>query len=72
LNSVNNAENISALISPERKMVAQNLIPVILGIIIVPLVWMIYFFVEIAGNTEREKVVGPLKIISVKSVGSKA
>jgi len=53
-------------------MVAQNLIPVILGIIIVPLAWMIYFFVEIVGNTEREKVVGPLKIISVKSVGSKA
>ncbi|OGP96248.1 MAG: hypothetical protein A2157_15100 [Deltaproteobacteria bacterium RBG_16_47_11] len=71
MNSVNNAENISALISPEKKMVAQNLIPVILGIIIVPLVWMIYFSVEIVGNTEREKVVGPLKIISVKSVGSK-
>jgi hypothetical protein len=72
LNSVNNAENVSALILTVKKMLAQNLIPVILGIIIVPLAWMIYFFVEIVGNTGREKVVGLLKIISVMNVGKKA
>ncbi len=49
-------------------MVAQNLIPVISGIIIVPLVWMISFFVEIVGSTGSEKVVGLLKTISVKTV----
>ncbi len=49
-------------------MVAQNLTPVILGIIIAPLVWMIYFFAETVVNTGREKVVGPLKVISARSV----
>jgi hypothetical protein len=32
---------------------------------------MIYFFVEIVANTGREKVVGPLKIISVIYAGEK-
>ena len=65
LNSVNNAENISVSISPEKKMVVQNLTPVILGIIIVRLVWMTYFFVEVVANTEQERAAGPSKIISV-------
>ena len=70
LNSVNNAENISVSISPEKKMPVQNLTPLILDIIIVPLVWMICFFAEIVVNTGQEKAVGPSKIISVKNVGS--
>jgi len=49
-------------------MRVQNLTLVIMGIIIVPLVWMIYFFAETVVNTGREKVVGPLKVISVRSV----
>lgn len=68
LNSVNNAENISVSISPEKKMPVQNLTPLILDIIIVPLVWMICFFAEIVVNTGQEKAVGPSKIISVTNV----
>jgi hypothetical protein len=71
LNFVNNAENISASILPVKNMPVRNLTPVIMGIIIVPLVWMIYSFAETVVITRREKVVGPLKVISVKSVGSK-
>jgi len=68
LNSANNAENISVSTSPERKMPVQNLTPAISGIIIVPLVWTIYSFAETAVSTGQGKVVGPSKIISVKSV----
>lgn len=46
-------------------MVVQNLTPVILGIIIVPLVWMICFFADIVDNTGQERAAGPSKIISV-------
>jgi hypothetical protein len=52
-------------------MPVQNLIPVIPDIIIVPLVWMIYFYAETVANTGQEKVVGPSGITFVKSVGSK-
>ncbi|PIV20619.1 MAG: hypothetical protein COS40_11500 [Deltaproteobacteria bacterium CG03_land_8_20_14_0_80_45_14] len=72
LNSVNNAENISVSISPEKKMPAQNLIPVILGIIIVPLVWMICFFAETAANTGQEKAVFHLRITFVRDVKKNA
>ena len=68
LNSVNNAENISVSISPEKKMPVQNLTPLILDIIIVPLVWMICFFAEIVVNTGQEKAAFLSWIISVKNV----
>lgn len=68
LNSVNNAENISVSISPEKKMVVQNLTPVILGIIIVPLVWMICFFADIVDNTGQEKDGLDLRVTFVRNV----
>jgi hypothetical protein len=68
LNSVNNAESISVSISAEKKRPVQNLIPVMSGIIIVPLAWMTYFFAEIVANTGQEKDVGPLEIISARNV----
>lgn len=68
LNSVNNAENISVSISPEKKMPVQNLTPLILDIIIVPLVWMICFFAEIVVNTGQEKAVFHLRITFVRNV----
>ena len=46
----------------------QNPIPIILGIIIVQLVWMISFFVKVVVNTGQEEAVSPSGIISVKSV----
>jgi hypothetical protein len=72
LNFVSNAENTSVSISAEKKMVAQNLIPVILGIIIVPLVWMICFFAGIAASTRQEEAAFPFSIISVRNAGEKA
>jgi len=72
LNSVNNAENISVSILPEKKMVVRSLILVVSGTIIVPVVWMIYFFVEIAGSTGRGEAAFPLRIISVKTVKENA
>jgi hypothetical protein len=68
LNSVNNAENLSVSIRPEKKMPVQNLIPVIQGIIIVRLVWMICFFVWIAADTKQEGAAFPSWIISVRNV----
>ncbi len=68
LNSVKNAESISVSISAEKKRPVQNLTPAISGIIIVPLVWMTYFFAEIVANTGQEKDVGPSKVISARNV----
>ncbi len=68
LNFVNNAENISVLISPGKRMPVQNLTPVMWGIIIVPHVWMICFFAEIVVDTREEEDVSHLKIIFVKNV----
>lgn len=56
----------------ERKWLVQNLIPAIPGIIIVLLVWTICSFAETAASTGQERVVGPSKIISVKSVRKNA
>jgi len=50
-------------------MPVQNLIPVILGITIARLAWIIYFFVRIAVNTKQEGAVFPSWIISVKNAG---
>jgi hypothetical protein len=72
LNSANNAENISVLISPGKKKAARNLTPVILGTITVLAVWTIYFFAETVANTGQEKVAGLLEIISVKNVEKNA
>jgi len=72
LNSVNNAENISVSILPEKKMVVQNLTLVMSGTITVPLVWMIYFFVETVESTGRGEAAFPLRIISVKTVKENA
>ena len=49
-------------------MPVQNLIPVILGITIARLAWIIYFFVRIAVNTKQEGAVFPSWIISVRNV----
>ncbi len=68
LNSVNNVENISVLISPGKRMVVQNLTPVISGIIIVRLVWITYFFVEVVANTGQERDASLSGIISVMNV----
>ncbi len=67
LNSVNNAEDISVSISPGKKMGVQNLTPVILGTIIVPLVWMTYSFVEVVANTGQGKDGLDLRITFVKN-----
>jgi len=56
LNSVSNAENISALISQEKDEPVQNLIPTTLGIIIVLLASTIFSFAESAVNTGQEEV----------------
>jgi hypothetical protein len=49
-------------------MPVQNLIPVTLGIIIVRLVWIIYFFVWVAVDTKQEGAAFPSWIISVRNV----
>ncbi len=72
LNFASNAENISVSISPEKKMVVQNLTPVIWGIIIVPLVWMICFFVRVVVTTGQEKDASLSGIISARSVKKNA
>jgi hypothetical protein len=65
LNSVSNAENTFVLISRGKKTPVQNLTPVILGIIIVLLVWMICFFVRVVVTTGQERDASHLRIISV-------
>ena len=70
LNSASNVENVSVSTSQGKKMPVQNLTPAISVIIIALLVWRICFFAETAVSTGRERVVGPSKIISVKSVVS--
>ncbi len=49
-------------------MPVQNLTPIISVTIIAWLAWIICFFAEIAAGTEREEVVFPFSIISVKNV----
>jgi hypothetical protein len=56
LNSVSNAENISALISQEKDEPVQNLIPITLGIIIVLLASTISSFAESVANTGQKEV----------------
>jgi len=62
------AENISVSISPEKKMLVQNPILIILVTIIARLAWIICFFAEIAAGTEQEEAAFPLKITSVRNV----
>ena len=71
LNSAMVAENISVSISQGRKWVAQNLIPIILGTIIVKHVSMIFFFAEIVANTGQGEAAFPSKTIFVKNVEKK-
>jgi len=68
LNSATDAENISALISPGKKMPVQNPIPIILVTIIAGLAWIICFFAGIAAGIEQEEAGFPSWIISVKNV----
>jgi hypothetical protein len=68
LNSVNNVENLSVSIRPEKKMLVQNLIPVIRGIIIARLAWMICFFAWVVANIKQEGAAFPSWIISVRNV----
>ena len=70
-NSATDAENISASVSPGKKMPVQNPIPIILVIIIARLAWIIYFFAGIAAGTEQEEAGFLSWIISVKNVESK-
>ena len=67
LNSAIDAENISVSISPGKKRPVQNPIPIILGIIIVQLAWMLSFFVKVVANIGQEEAVSRLKIISAKN-----
>ena len=71
LNSATDAENISASVSPGKKMPVQNPIPIILVIIIARLAWIICFFAGIAAGTEQEEAGFLSWIISVKNVESK-
>jgi hypothetical protein len=68
LNFATDAENISALVSPGKKMPVQNPIPIILVIIIAPLAWIICFFAGIAAGTKQGEAGFPSWIISVKNV----
>ena len=68
LNSATDVKNISALVSPGKKMPVQNPIPIILVIIIARLVWIICFFAGIAVGTEQEEAGFLSWIIYVKSV----
>ena len=68
LSSATDAENISALISPGKKMPVRNPIPIILVTIIAGLAWIICFFAGIAVGTEQEEADFPSWIISVKNV----
>ena len=68
LNFATDAENISALVSPGKKMPVQNPIPIILVIIIARLAWIICFFAGIAAGTEQEEAGFPSWIISAKNV----
>jgi len=52
-------------------MPAQNLTPVILGIIIARLAWIICFFVWIATDIKQEGAAFPSWIISVRNATSK-
>ncbi len=67
LNSVIDAESIFVSISQEERRPAPNAIPIILGIIIAKLVWMISFFAGIVANIEQKEVGLALRIIFVKS-----
>jgi hypothetical protein len=67
MSSAIGAENISVLTFPGKKTPVQILTPIISVTIIVWLAWIICFFVEIAAGTEREEVVFPYSIISVKN-----
>ena len=71
LNFASNAENTFVLISQGKKTPVQNLTPVIWGIIIALLVWMICFFADIVDNTGQEKDASLSGIISVKNAESK-
>jgi hypothetical protein len=68
LNSATDVKNISALISPGKKMPVQNPIPIILVTIIAGLAWIICFFAGIAVGTEQKEAGFPSWIISVKNV----
>jgi hypothetical protein len=72
LNSVSNSENISALISQEKKEPVQNLIPTTLGIIIVLLASTISSFAEIVANKRQEEATSASRIISVTVVEKNA
>jgi hypothetical protein len=69
MSSAIDAENISVSTFPGKKMPVQNLTPIISVTIIAWLAWIICFIAEIAAGTEREEVVFPFSIISVKNVG---
>ena len=66
-NSAINVENISVSISLGKNRPVQNPIPIILGIIIAKLAWMIFFFVEIAANTRREEGASRSRTMFVKN-----
>ena len=72
LNFATDVKNISALISPGKKMPVQNPIPIILVIIIARLAWIICFFAGIAAGTKQEEADFHSWIISVRNVKKNA